>query len=106
MVVALGGLFAAFAASGLDLGLLRASRLGELGEGLARGTEALGGVRLPYEGKDPWPALALQLGGSLLCVLGAMLAVWPRGDRRGHQIAALTALLVLVTSPVVSLADP
>ena len=106
LLAAAGGLLLAFAASGLDLGLLRASRMTELGEGLARGTEALGGVRLPYEGQDPWPALSLQLGGALLCVLAAMLAVWPRGERRGHQIASLTALLVLVASPVVSLSDP
>ena len=106
LLVAVGGLFAAFAASGIDIGLLRPSRLSELGEGLARGTEALGGVRLPYAGEDPWPALSLQLGGALLCVLSAMLAVWPRGDRRGHQVVSLTALLVLVASPVVSLADP
>src|SRR5688500_2049246 len=66
LLAALGGLFLAFAVSGLDLGLLRASRLSELGEGLARGTEALGGVRLPYEGKDPWPALTMQLAGALL----------------------------------------
>jgi transglutaminase-like putative cysteine protease len=106
LLAALGGLLAAFAVSGLDLGLLRASRLSELGEGLARGSEALGGVRLPYEGKDPWPALVVQLGGALLCVLAAMLAVWPRSGTRGHHFAALTALLVLVASPVVSLAAP
>ncbi len=106
LLVTVAGLLAAFAVSGLDLGLLRASRLGELGEGLARGTEALGGVRLPYEGKDPWPALTLQLCGALLLVLSAMLAVWPRTGSRGHPVAALTALLVLVASPVVSLSDP
>jgi transglutaminase-like putative cysteine protease len=102
LLATLGGLFAAFAVSGLDLGLLRLSRLPELGEGLARGTEALGGVKLPYEGKDPWPALTLQLAGALLCVLSAMLAVWPRGATRGHPVPALTALLVLVASPGVA----
>jgi MYXO-CTERM domain-containing protein len=106
LLAAFGGLLAAFAVSGLDLGLLRPRRWGELGEGVGRGLEALGGVRLPYVGKDPWPALTLQLGGALLCVIAAMLAVWPRPGGRGHQIVSLTALLVLVTSPVVSLAEP
>jgi MYXO-CTERM domain-containing protein len=106
LAAAAGGLLAAFAVSGLDLGLLRPSRWSELGEGIARGTEALGGVRLPYIGKDPWPALTLQLAGALLCVLAGLLAVWPRPGGRGHQLAALTALMLLVVSPVVSLAEP
>ena len=105
LLAAAGGLLLAFVVAGLDLGLLRASRLAELGEGLARGTEALGGVRLPYVGQDPWPGLTLQLMGALLCVLAALLAVWPRAGGRGHHVAALTALLVLVASPVVSLGE-
>lgn len=106
LAVAGGGLLAAFLVSGLEAGLLRPSRWAELGEGLARGMEALGGVRLPYAGEDPWPALTLQLAGALLCVLAGLLSVWPRGVVRGHPMTALAALLVLVVSPVVSLAEP
>jgi transglutaminase-like putative cysteine protease len=102
---AAAGLVVEFAASGLDVGLLRPARWAELADGLGRGTEALGGVRLPYDGADPWPGLTLQCLGALLCVVAALLAFWPRGSERGrgYPFLALVGLLVLVATPVVSL---
>jgi protein-glutamine gamma-glutamyltransferase len=101
--VTAAGLLAAFAVSGLDLGLLRPRRWGELADGLGRGAEALGSVRLPYTGADPWPGLTLQLIGASLCVLAALMAFWPRERSPGYPFLALAALLVLVAAPVVSL---
>jgi transglutaminase-like putative cysteine protease len=107
-LVALLALPAAWVVAGLDLGLFRESRWPELGDGIARGLEALSQVKLPYEGADPWPARTLQVLGSLLCVLAGLLCVWPRDrtlDPRavGFPLIALVALLVLVAVPVVAL---
>ena len=72
-------------------------------DGVARGVEALGSVRLPYVGADPWPGLTLQLLGAMLCVLAALVAFWPREREPGYPFLSLAALLVLVAAPVVSL---
>lgn len=104
--VATAGLLAAIAASGLDLGLLRPARWAELAEGLWRGIEALGGVRLPYQGVDPWPGDTLALAGALLVLGAALLAFWPRGDGRGWRGSALVLLLVLIASPVAAMSIP
>jgi transglutaminase-like putative cysteine protease len=97
------GLVAAYAASGLDLALLKPRRLDELGAGLSHGVEALASVQMPYRGADPWPSLTLQLLGAMLCVLAGLLAFWPREGGRGYQFLSLAVLLVLVAAPVVSL---
>ena len=62
-------------------------------------------MRLPYDGADPWPGLVLQLLGSALVMVSALLAFWPRGagGGRGYPFLALAALLVLAAAPVVSL---
>ena len=102
---ALVGLLAAYLAAGLDLGLLRPRRLDELGSGLGGGAQALSTVRLPYEGADPWPALALQALGAGLVMISALLAFWPRGEGsgRGYPFLALAVLLILAAAPVVAL---
>ena len=121
-------LLAAYAVSGLELGLLKPRRLDELASGLSHGIEALASVQMPYVGADPWPGLTLQLLGALLCVLAALLAFWPRtqrtppslgrpaqapagtatqrtasADTGGYPFLSLALLLVLVAAPVVSL---
>jgi protein-glutamine gamma-glutamyltransferase len=97
-------LYAAFGAAGMDLGLLRPARWTELGDGVARGIEALGTVRLPYTGVDPWPFRVLEMGGALLCAVAGLLAMWPRERApRGFPFLSLALLLVLVATPVVSL---
>ena len=65
--------------------------------------EILGGVRLPYAGADPWPALVIGAGGALLCTTAALLAFWPVPRGRGYPYLALAVLLALVATPVVSI---
>ena len=106
--VALAALVAAFLVAPIDPGLLEPARWDELGVGLSSGVEALGTVKLPYEGVDPWPGQVLGLLGALLCVLGGLLALWPRGRTEpgggdGYPFFALVALLTLVATPVISL---
>ena len=74
VVTVVAALLAAYLAAGLDLGLLKPRRLDELGSGLYSGSQALSTVQLPYEGADPWPKLVLQLLGSALVMLSALLA--------------------------------
>ena len=101
--VAMAGVAAALVASGVPLDFFRPRHWPALGDGLAGGVEALSGVRLPYAGADPWPVLVVRLGGSLLCVLAALLAFCPRERGRGFPFLALAVLLVLVATPVVSI---
>ena len=90
--------------SGIDLEYLKPRNWDELVEGVAAGAQSLGTVRMPYDGSDPWPRAALEIGGALLLTLSAQLACWPRGGApRGYPFLALIGLLVLVVSPVVSL---
>ena len=104
LAAALAALLAAYLAAGLDLGLLKPRRIDELGSGLVSGSQALSTVRLPYEGADPWPGLVLELLGSALVMVSALLAFWPRGAAgRGYPFLALAALLVLAATPVVAL---
>jgi transglutaminase-like putative cysteine protease len=109
--VTLAGLLAAFAASPLELRLLRPKHWPELADGIGRGLEAVGTVRLPYAGSDEWTPDVIALGGSLLCVLAALLAFWPRGEepgRAGERTAggypffSLLALMTLLATPVIA----
>ncbi|MGH2950271.1 MAG: transglutaminaseTgpA domain-containing protein, partial [Solirubrobacteraceae bacterium] len=103
IAAAAGGIVAAVAVSGIELELLKPRAWVELVEGVAAGAQSLGTVRLPYAGADPWPRAALELLGSGLLTLAALLACWPRDRGRGYPFLALIPLLVLVASPVVSL---
>jgi transglutaminase-like putative cysteine protease len=98
---ALVGAALALAASGLDLTYLEPRHIDELGDGLARGAEALNTVRLPYLGKEPWVLTTVQLSGAALCWLAALLATWPSTART--RAGALILLLTLSAAPVVSL---
>ena len=102
-MAAAAGLLAAVVVSGLPLDLLRPRNWDELIDGVASGAQSLGTVRLPYDGSDVWPQVALELAGSLLLTLSALVACWPRPHTRGYPFIALAALLVMVVSPVVSL---
>jgi transglutaminase-like putative cysteine protease len=103
LVVAALAFVAAVVVSGIDLEYLKPRHWDELVEGVAGGAQALGTVRMPYAGADPWPRAALELAGSLLLTGAALVACWPRSNARGYPFMALVALLVLVVSPVVSL---
>ena len=93
----------ALLAGGLADEGLRPDRWGALVSGVARGFEALPGVRVPYRGIDEWTRLVIGAGGALLGVLAALLAFWPRRDRTGFPAAALFALVAYYTVPAVAL---
>jgi transglutaminase-like putative cysteine protease len=92
----------AVAASGLDLTYVQPARWDDLGDGLARGAEALNSVHLPYIGREPWVLATVEISGALMCVVAAILAAWPRAHA-GHRMLSLAVLLVLAASPIVSL---
>jgi protein-glutamine gamma-glutamyltransferase len=101
--VAMVAVLAALAVSGIPLDYLGPRNWGDLVDGLVSGSQSLGTVRLPYDGPDPWPGMTLELAGSLLLTMAALVACWPRPRGRGYPFLALMALLVAVVSPVVSL---
>jgi protein-glutamine gamma-glutamyltransferase len=82
---------------------LRPDRWSELMGGVGRGIEALPGVRVPYRGLDEWVRMVIGAGGTLLAVVAALLAFWPRRDRTGFPAAALLALVTLYAVPAVVL---
>ena len=103
IAVAVLGLLLAVVVSGIELDYLRPRNWDDLVEGLVSGAQSLGTVRLPYDGPDVWPEVALEVAGSLLLTASALVACWPRPHGRGYPFLALMALLVAVVSPVVSL---
>ena len=48
---------------------------------IGRGLSALPGARVPYRGLDEWTRIVLCLGGTMLAVLAALIAFWPRAPR-------------------------
>jgi protein-glutamine gamma-glutamyltransferase len=93
----------ALLAGGLADEYLQPGRWSELASGAGRGVDALPGVRVPYRGVDEWARLAIGAGGTLLAVLAALLAFWPRRGRTGFPAAALLALVTLYAVPAVVL---
>jgi transglutaminase-like putative cysteine protease len=83
--------------------LLVPDRWGELSSGISRGIESLPGVRVPYRGVDEWTRTVIPLGGTLLVVVAAALAFWPRKRRIGVPAAALGLLVALYAIPAVAL---
>jgi MYXO-CTERM domain-containing protein len=83
--------------------LLRPDGWGELSAGISRGIQALPGVRVPYRGLDHWTRVVIELGGTVLVVVAALLAFWPRRGRMGFPLAALIALIALYAVPMVAL---
>jgi transglutaminase-like putative cysteine protease len=86
--------------------LLRPDDWSELVSGISRGISDLPGVRVPYEGIDPWLKFIIPAGGGALVLLAAVLAFWPRRSGMGHPGAALLALITLYVTPVVALPFP
>jgi transglutaminase-like putative cysteine protease len=96
--IGLAGLLAALATAGAPSGLLAPAGWGGLAGGLGQGFQGLAEVRVPYDGSDPWPAIALLfLGAGLL--LGGGLATFA-APRRGRAVGAL-ALGALYAVPAV-----
>ncbi len=98
------GLVLALIAGGLDAEQLWPGRWGELGTALGGGVGGLPGALIPYRGLDPDLRLVIPLGGTLLAVVAALLAFWPRRARRlGFRGPALAVLVGLYAVPAVAL---
>ena len=102
-LVAVAAVALALMAGGVADEDLRPDRWGELLAGVGRGIDALPGVRVPYRGLDEWVRTVLGAGGTLLAVVAALLAFWPRRGRTGFPAAALLALVTLYAVPAVVL---
>ena len=102
-LIAVAAVALALAAGGVADEDLRPDRWGELLAGVGRGIEALPGVRVPYRGLDESVRMVIGAGGTLLAVVAALLAFWPRRDGTGFPAAALLALVTLYAVPAVVL---
>ena len=102
--VALAVIGLALLAGGVADEDLRPDRWDALVAGIARGVEALPGVRVPYRGVDEWTRTVIGAGGTVLAAAAALLAFWPRRrGRTGYPVPALGLLVVLYVVPSVAL---
>jgi protein-glutamine gamma-glutamyltransferase len=105
--VALAVSVAAFAlallAGGVDSAYLRPDRWGDLAAAIGRGLSALPGARVPYRGLDEWTRIVLTLGGTVLAVLAAIAAFWPRERGLGARNVSLVLLMTMYGVPAVAL---
>jgi transglutaminase-like putative cysteine protease len=102
-LVAVAAFALALLGGGVADELLRVDRWGELAAGIGRGISALPGARVPYRGLDEWTRTVLQLGGTMLAVLAALAAFWPRQAELGFRHVALVLLMTLYAVPAVAL---
>ncbi len=103
-LVAVAAVALALMAGGIADEDLRPDRWSDLMGGVGRGIESLPGIRVPYRGLDEWTRTVIGAGGTLLAVVAALLAFWPRrGGRTGFPLAALLALVTLYVVPAVVL---
>jgi transglutaminase-like putative cysteine protease len=93
----------AFLAAGVADQLLRPSNWDALAAGIERGISALPGARVPYRGIDQWTRIVIPLGGTMLTVVAALAAFWPRRSSTGFPLAALVLLVTLYAVPAVAL---
>ena len=93
----------AFLAGGVSAELLRPANWDVLASGIQRGISDLPGARVPYRGIDQWIRLVIPLGGTVLAVVAALTAFWPRRASTGFPIAALVMLVTLYAIPAVAL---
>jgi transglutaminase-like putative cysteine protease len=102
--VALAAFALALLAAGLPDEYLRPDRWGAVAGGVSRGLETLPGARVPFRGLDGWTRMVIAAGGTLLVVLGVLLAFWPRsGGRLGFRGPALVAFVALYAVPSIAL---
>ena len=93
----------AFLAAGVPADMLRPTNWDALAAGIERGISALPGARVPYRGIDTWTRIVIPLGGTMLCVLAALAAFWPRRSSTGFPFVALVLLVTLYAVPAVAL---
>jgi transglutaminase-like putative cysteine protease len=92
----LAALLGVLAAAGAAGGLLAPAGWGALVDGVRQGFQGLAEVRVPYDGADPWPAVALLLAGGLLLLIAGAVALRSRG-----RMVGLLALGVLYAVPAI-----
>jgi protein-glutamine gamma-glutamyltransferase len=102
-VISLLAILLALLAGGISAELLRPGNWDVLATGIQRGIGDLPGARVPYRGIDQWIRLVIPLGGTMLTVLAALAAFWPRRSATGFPIAALVMLVTLYAVPAVAL---
>ena len=93
----------AFLAAGVPDEMLRPANWDALASGIERGISALPGARVPYRGIDKWTRIVIPLGGTMLVVLAALAAFWPRRSTTGFPLVALILLVTLYAVPAVAL---
>ena len=103
LAVSLVALALALLGGGIADELLRPDNWGALASGIGRGIESLVGVRVPYRGLDIWTRTVISVGGTVLVVVAAIAAFWPRKRRTGFPGLALGLLVALYAVPAVSL---
>ena len=103
VAVAIGAIALALLGGGVADEQLLPGRWGELAAGIGRGLSALPGARVPYRGIDEWTHVVLCLGGTVLAVLAALAAFWPRRRELGLRNVSLVLLVTLYAVPAVAL---
>src|SRR5215218_1935355 len=103
VAVSIGAIALALLAGGAADEQLLPGRWGELAAAIGRGISALPGARVPYRGLDEETRLVLCLGGTVLAVLAALAAFWPRRRELGLRNVALVLLVTLYAVPAVAL---
>jgi len=103
VLVALAAFALALLGGGVADELLRPSGWGELAAAIGRGLSTLPGARVPYRGLDESTRLVIALGGTVLAVVAALLAFWPRRGELGFRYVALVLLIALYAVPAVAL---
>ncbi|MEA2310750.1 MAG: protein-glutamine gamma-glutamyltransferase [Solirubrobacteraceae bacterium] len=93
----------ALLAGGVADELLRPDRWGELASGIDRGLAAIPGASVPYRGLDQWTRTVLGVGGTVLALLAALVAFWPRRSALGFRHAGLFLLVTLYVVPAIAL---
>jgi transglutaminase-like putative cysteine protease len=101
--VAVAAVALALLAGGIGDEYLRPDLWGDLLAGVGRGIDSLPGVRVPYSGLDEWVIAVIGMGGTLLLVVAALLAFWPRRGRTGFPYAALLVLVTVYAVPAIVL---
>jgi transglutaminase-like putative cysteine protease len=103
VLVALAALALALLGGGVADEQLLPTRWGELAGEIGRGLSTLPGARVPYRGLDDSTRLVIALGGTVLSIVAALLAFWPRRGELGFRHVALVLLVTLYAVPVVAL---
>ena len=103
VAVVVAGFVMALLAAGLPARLLAPAAWGEASAGIGQGLGALANTAIPYGGVDEWVRVVIVLGGTLLALLGGLLAFWPRRNGVGYPELALLAVAFLYGVPAVEL---